>query len=75
VERHCWATVSSPDVSDTDLEVLVAVSCSSVSFCMATGYSVDAQGYMQTLMEEWNGAAWSIVASQMLARTIRTSRR
>ena len=58
-----WATVSSPDVSDTDLEVLVAVSCSSVSFCMATGYSVDAQGYMQTLMEEWNGAAWSIVAS------------
>lgn len=54
-----WSVVSSPNFSYWD--ILNAVSCSSISFCIAAGNS--GNGNDQTLAEEWNGLSWSIVPS------------
>jgi hypothetical protein len=58
-----WSIVSSPDTSANDTDWLIGVSCMSASFCMAVGYSQSSGGYMQTLIEQWNGSQWSIVSS------------
>ena len=57
-----WSIVTSPNTSTAQNNYLSGVSCTSASFCMATGYYVTS-GYDQTLIEEWNGTAWSIVTS------------
>jgi hypothetical protein len=57
-----WSVVSSPnDVSYFD--ELSDVSCVSASFCVAVGYYRDGAGVDRTLIESWNGTAWSIVPS------------
>jgi hypothetical protein len=53
-----FTTVPSPNTSGTYVGVLQAVSCTSASFCMATGS--DASG---PLTEQWNGSTWSVVPS------------
>jgi hypothetical protein len=58
-----WAKVSSPDTSSTQYNDLNAVSCSSVSFCMAAGYYGSKTGASQTLTEKWNGKKWAKVTS------------
>jgi hypothetical protein len=57
-----WSTVSIPSTSATDADSLSGVSCTSMSFCMAVGY-VNASGSDQTIIEQWNGSGWSIMAS------------
>ncbi len=57
-----WAIVASPDTSSTAGNGLDSVSCPSTTFCMAVG-SAAVNGVNQTLTEEWNGSAWSIVPS------------
>jgi hypothetical protein len=57
-----WSIVSSPN-SGSGYNVLQGVTCASSSFCMATGYYVDATGIAQTLIEIWNGSNWSILSS------------
>ncbi len=51
-----WSIVPSPN-SVRSTNVLDSVSCVSPSFCMAVG------GGNSTLIESWNGASWSILAS------------
>ncbi len=57
-----WSIVPSPNTSTSANNELYGVSCTSQSFCMASGYYFTGTVY-QTLIEEWNGTAWSIVAS------------
>jgi hypothetical protein len=55
-----WSVVSSPDPNDAD--VLLDVSCSSASACVAVGVTYIA-GNEQTLVESWDGTSWSVVSS------------
>jgi hypothetical protein len=59
-----WSLVTSPDNNGvgTQYNQLNWVSCTSTSFCMAAGYYVKGTTN-QTLIEKWNGAAWSLVTS------------
>jgi hypothetical protein len=57
-----WSIVASPNTSATQNDVLQSVSCTSGTACTAVGNYSDATG-PHTLAEQWNGAAWSIVAS------------
>jgi hypothetical protein len=57
-----WSQVSSPNTSSTQYNVLNAVTCTSASQCWAVGF-YDNGSADQTLIERWNGTAWSIVSS------------
>jgi hypothetical protein len=43
--------------------VLLGLSCADATNCQAVGWSFNSSGYQQTLVESWNGSAWSVVAS------------
>ena len=59
---HTWTIVTAPDVAGVSND-LNAVSCSSTTFCVAAGDTLDASFVGQTLIEQWDGHAWSVVAS------------
>jgi hypothetical protein len=59
-----WSIVPSPNTGTNNQgagTALTGVSCTSASACIAVGYSGNL--YAQTLVEQWNGTAWSIVPS------------
>jgi hypothetical protein len=59
-----WSIVTSPSTSSTQANFLYGVSCVSASDCWAAGYSYTNSGVtFQTLIEHWDGAAWTIVPS------------
>jgi hypothetical protein len=57
-----WSIASGADTSTTQSNYLSGVSCTSATVCTAVGdyYS---GAYEQTLIEQWNGSAWSVVTS------------
>src|SRR5207244_5348730 len=57
-----WAIVASPNASLPN-NVLSGVTCVSASDCWAVGYYVTGPSVYQTLIERWDGTAWTIVAS------------
>ena len=57
-----WSIVSSPDTSTTQTNVLDGVTCVSSSDCWAVGHSNNGSLNL-TLVEQWNGSAWAIIAS------------
>lgn len=63
-----WSIVSSPNISiNTETTTnngnyLNSVTCTSSSNCWAVGYGYP-NGSAETLIEHWNGAAWSVVPS------------
>src|SRR5207248_3737018 len=57
-----WSIVTSPNGSTTRDNSLSGVTCASVSNCWAVGYYYNGSN-PQTLIEHWNGTAWSIVTS------------
>jgi hypothetical protein len=57
-----WLIVPTPDVG-TATNKLAAVSCVTDSFCKAVGSYVNSSGVTQTLIESWNGVAWTIDTS------------
>jgi hypothetical protein len=57
-----WIITSSPNPSTSQGAFLNGVSCTSVSSCVAVGYSFNPT-FAQTLIETWNGSAWSITSS------------
>jgi hypothetical protein len=58
-----WVVVVSPNVITTENNVLNGVACTSASECWVVGYYVPEVNTSRTLIEQWNGTAWSIVAS------------
>jgi hypothetical protein len=58
-----WTTVSSPDSSTAEDNVLQGVSCPSAGSCMASGYNYPAGATQQTLVLRWNGTRWAQVSS------------
>lgn len=59
---HAWTIVTSADVAGVSND-LNAVSCLSATFCVAAGDTINTSFVNQTLIERWNGNAWSVVAS------------
>jgi hypothetical protein len=57
-----WSVVPSPNTGPTLENNLFGVSCSDPSNCFAVGSSDKGRSTM-TLIEAWNGSAWSIVPS------------
>jgi hypothetical protein len=58
-----WSIVASPDTSTTQLNILNAVTCNSTSDCWTVGYYQNSSFIYQTLIEHWDGSAWSVVSS------------
>src|SRR5439155_23584200 len=70
--RPAWSIVPSPNTSTTQNNELDRVTCTSASDCWAVGsyYIIDSPGSTsQTLIEHWNGTAWSIVTSPNISAT------
>ena len=57
-----WSVVPSPNQGVGLNNALTGVSCISSEFCVAVGAASNGT-VDQTLVEEWNGATWSIVSS------------
>ncbi len=58
-----WSIDSVPNPSAAQSSsILGGVSCVNTAFCMAVGIE-GTSGADQTLVEEWNGAAWSVIPS------------
>jgi hypothetical protein len=57
-----WSVVPSPDVATSTYEELFGVSCTGPTDCTAVGF-FDSDSGAETLVESWNGSAWSIVPS------------
>jgi hypothetical protein len=58
-----WSVVNSPDEGNGD-SYLNAVSCPSATSCTAVGYYHTATSALErTLVETWNGSAWSLAVS------------
>lgn len=59
-----WSIVTSANTSTTQENVLYGVTCISASNCWAVGeYYDNVSGNYKTLIEQWNGSAWSVVTS------------
>ena len=59
-----WKVVASPNRTGAVANALVAVSCTSATSCFAVGNSqASPTAAAMTLIERWNGHAWTIVAS------------
>ncbi len=59
-----WSIVASPNISGAQHNFLETVACNSASDCWAVGEYFDtSNARYRTLIEQWNGSAWSIVAS------------
>lgn len=59
-----YTIVASPDTGTTLTNFLQGVSCTSTTFCQAVGYAIPSGGSVdQTLVETWDGTAWTIVSS------------
>ena len=61
-----WSIVASPNPSATVDNDLSDISCTSKSFCVAVG-QLSSNSVEQSLIEQWNGSSWSVVASPGLA--------
>ncbi len=57
-----WSIVSSPNALGAEDE-LVSVTCTNASSCVAAGDYFNGSDIDQTLIESWNGTAWSVVPS------------
>ena len=57
-----WSVVASPNVSNGESDQLSGVSCVTAANCVAVG-SAGGSGFLTTLVETWNGSAWSVTPS------------
>jgi len=58
-----WSIVPSANTGSSFTNQLNGVSCVSASNCMAVGSANNSSAAPQTLVEQWNGTAWSIQPS------------
>lgn len=61
-DGNSWSIVPSPNTNATQPNYLTKVTCTSDTNCFAVGYYYTGSVY-QTLVEQWNGSTWSIIAS------------
>src|SRR5207244_6066002 len=61
-DGNAWATVASPDTSATQNNSLQRVTCTSPTDCWVIGHYNNGNAD-QTLIERWDGTAWTIVTS------------
>ena len=57
-----WSVMPTPNVADTDNGFL-GISCASPTLCFAVGAAGDSPVTPRTLIEQWDGTSWTIVAS------------
>ena len=64
-DGNAWRVVPSPNrgLSSPPIDVLIGVTCQTASQCWAVGANDDVNGVGQTLIELWDGNAWTIVDS------------
>lgn len=55
-----WKVQTTPDPSGAEESYLQGVSCTSSTFCTATGGYVNSEGKLLSLAERWNGTEWKI---------------
>ncbi|MBA3551583.1 MAG: hypothetical protein H0W27_01765 [Actinobacteria bacterium] len=58
-----WTVVPSPNSSDTATGLLFWAASVSVDDIWAVGWSYDSEGVARTLIERWDGEAWTLVPS------------
>jgi hypothetical protein len=58
-----WALQSPPAITGSTLAYLEDVSCPDANVCVATGFSRDGAGTDVTLVERWDGTAWTVQSS------------
>lgn len=58
-----WSVLTTPNVSGSPGNILVSVSCTGTTFCMAGGSAQGSGVTEHALTETWNGSTWSIVPS------------
>jgi hypothetical protein len=56
-----WSVMPTPNPAKTATNTLLGVSCATRSACMAVGFD-EASFTEHTLIERWNGTAWSLAA-------------
>ncbi len=64
-----WVVVDSPSTSATQNNLLFGVACATSTLCWAAGSYQSSSGVYQTLIEQWDGTSWAIVASPDTAST------
>ena len=72
-----WSMQASPSTSQTESNYLFGMSCLSVSFCVAVGEYHDndysTSTYQRSLVEVWDGSAWTIQPSPSPGPQVRTN--
>jgi len=63
-----WSIIASPNTDPTEINQLRDVACSPPSLCWATGSYYNGSN-SQTLIEQWNGTTWSLIASPNTSTT------
>lgn len=58
-----WSIVPTPRARNGDSTVLAGVSCTGAANCVAAGDRADGFGNADTLVESWDGSAWSVTSS------------
>jgi len=63
-----WADIGTPALAGANVTDLLALSCTSGSWCMAVGYSYSGprNAAQHAVAERWNGSAWAIVPTPSL---------
>jgi hypothetical protein len=65
-----WSVTPSPSPPGSFTVFVFDVSCTTATWCVAVGYSANSSGDDVTLVESWNGTAWSIVTSTNVRRLL-----
>lgn len=58
-----WSILPTPRAHPEDSNVLAGVSCTGAADCVAAGDRADGFGNADTLVEAWDGSAWSVTSS------------
>jgi hypothetical protein len=66
---HSWTVIPSPNPTGAKNSHLNAVSCTGAKNCLAVGRSAKTKTSGAALVERWNGAKWSIIATPNPTRT------
>ena len=61
-DGNAWSVMSTPNVANTD-SGLSGIACATPTLCFAVGAAGNGPVTPRTLVEQWDGMSWTIVAS------------